>query len=467
MNDPKIAVLSNNRLYWHNQNSLTYADDPGPVYAENLCELGLKNHLHTIWVLPGSEQSSQVLNNPGSIMQYTSGEYDVRVKRNEQGIPTFGSVKRVKGTFEEKRLIYFGFPEHDPKWMIDSEEWALADIENATELLDVIRSTEAALSPRRIIKGQVEQEPFHLAWSPGYSGMALIKGMLKLYGHVGWLREADLSMLPACSEPGGFLWKRALTGNERTAKYIHFFDRNSQFPAACTGAELGEGSPIYATAFTEKLPGVWHVNVLPGFSNREELPPLPTGELWAYTPTVQAMKALGSVVTVYDGWVWTTHHRTLQEWAKHTWEARQELKRTYGKGSAQEHLTKMITNRGLGWLDLGVVRQEKRTDEPTHRPDWYNLIRSLARYRMVLKLLEMAKLGSYPIMIVADNIAYVSDDVNPETAIPGLMRRSSELGGFKSDGTYLLSEVLPFLDSLDPNAIRKQVKQLQKVGQDA
>ncbi len=467
----QTAVLDDTRLYWCNeQGSLTWATIISPIWASLLCELGLEYNLHTIWVLPGSEASNRV--NSDNIMLDSIQEYDVRLKKNEQGVPTFGSVKRNQGTWDEKRLVYFGFPEHDSKWMTDSEEWALADVENPIELLDIILSTEMALSPCRTIKGHVESEPFYLAYSPGWSGMDILKKTLKLYNHVDWMKPADLSMLPNVSEPGGFLWKRPLApGVDRGWKYIHFYDRNSQYPAAATGAECGEGTPDYFPPNlihrpNLKLPGVWKIRTFPPEANNLGLlPSLPIGEVWAYSLTIQAYEALGYSVEFIEGYQWPVHHRTLQDWAKHCWEARQELKRTYGKNSPQEHLSKMITNRGLGWLDLGAVRQEQRTSEPTHRPDWYNLIRSLARYRLVLKLLELAKLGHYPVMIVADNIAYVSDDPNPETAIPGLMRRSTELGGFKSDGTYLLEQVLPFLDSLDPNAIRKEVKKLAKVGE--
>lgn len=477
----QTAVLDDTRLYWRNeQGSLTWVPALLPMWAGNLCEFGLKHDLHTIWVLPGSEMSRELVRNPNCLIECLEG-YDIRTRENDKGITTFGSVKRFIGSWDEKRLVYFGFPEHDPKWMIDSEEWALADIENPIELLDIILSTEAALSPRRTLRGRVESEPFHLAYSPGYSGMALIKGVLKLHGHMQWLAPADLSMLPNVSEPGGFLWKRELDSGERTAKYIHFLDRNAQFPAAATGAELGEGTPDYYPPGLMhrpnlKLPGVWHIAVTGEYNpllpllafGSEDMGAVKihksfTAKQWAYTPTIQAMELLGYQIEFIEGYQWPTHHRTLQEWAKHCWEARLELRAKYGKNSPQEHLTKMIANRGLGWLDLGVVRQEKRENEPTHRPDWYNMVRSLARYRMVLKLLELAKQGIYAVMIVADNIGIVSDEPNPELAAPGLMRRSAELGGFKYDGTYLLEQVLPFLDSLDPNAVRREVKKLEKV----
>lgn len=66
-----------------------------------------------------------------------------------------------------------------------------------------------------------------------------------------------------------------------------------------------------------------------------------------------------------------------------------------------------------------------------HRPDWKNQIVGLARARMFLKLMELAKQGYQPVAVYTDALAYCSDDPNPETAISDLMRRKNELGGFK------------------------------------
>lgn len=460
----QTAVLDDERLYWNDSaGNHCWELNPGPAWVGRFCEHALKNNLHTIWVTPGSEVSRQVYDEPNSLQLYSAG-YDARIKYNSDGIPVFGSVKRERGTWEEKRLVYFGFPEHDPRWMTDNEEWALADIENPIELLHIITSTEKAHTPFRVVHGCMESEPFHMGYGPGYCGSSLFKSVIKLHGHVAWIRESDLSMLPVFVEPGGFVWKRALTPDERGKRYIHFFDRNAQFPAAATGAECGEGTPEHVTQFTDKGPGVWCVNVMTGNIN-PMLPTLPMGERqWAYTSTVQAMKALGYEVQVLEGFTWRVHHRTLQDWSKLCWEARKQLRETYGKNSPQERLAKMIANQGLQWFDLSERRIQGRDKEPLQRQDWLNTVHSLARYRMVLKLIENAKLGYYPVMIVADNIGYVSDEPNPELAIPDLMRRSTELGGFKHDGTYLMSEVLPLFDQYAPNDIRKHVKKLQKIG---
>jgi hypothetical protein len=381
----------------------------------------------------------------------------------------YGSVKRESGTWEEKRLVYFHFPEHNPSWLTDDDSWALADIEDAETLLEVITTVEGALTPRREMRGHTASEPFSLLYSPGWCGMSLLKKYLKLYGHQSWLAPADLSSLPDVAEPGGFNWKRPLRLKERAKKYVHFYDRNSQFPAAATGAELGEGTPVLTTTFNAKLPGVWYVTITQGLDMMGTLLPAIAevgASQWMYTPSIQALEAAGYTYEIEKGYVWPVHHRTLQEWAKGLYEGRKALRDRYGKNSPQEHLSKMIANRGLGWLDLGEVRKRGRNPEKDldNRPDFYNMVRSLARYRMVLKLLEViSKVRIYPIMIVADNICYVSDEPDPRKAVPCLMVRETELGGFKHDGTYLLEDVLPFIEQYSPNDVRRYVKQLQKV----
>jgi hypothetical protein len=467
MTTTRTGVLADYRLFWGGVRPGVIAEQGQPtieVAAGYFCNLGINHNLHSIWILPGS-QTSQVVHDEPSYLTADCERYDVQYKtRDGSSVPVYGSVQHTTGTWEDKRRIFFAFPEHDPKWMTDDESWALGDVETPQELLTVLTSVEAALTPKRVIRGCMEQGNFHIAYSPAWCGMRLMKEYLKLFGHAGWLRPADLSMLPDATEPGGFYdWKRPLTDEELGKKYIHFYDRNAQFPAAATGAELGEGTPVHTTDFNEKLPGVWRVTALPN-ARYDALPfIIPEAKSWVYTPTVQAMLALGYHVEVHEGWVWPVHHRALQDWAKGLWEGRRQLREAYGKGSAQEHMAKMIANRGLGWLDLGTVRQSGRDPEKNadNRPDWYNMIKSLARYRLVLKLKELADNHNLlPVMIVADNIAYVSDDPNPETAAPGLMIRKSELGGFKHDGTYLLRDVLPLLNTMDANRVRMHVKQM-------
>jgi hypothetical protein len=458
-----IAVLGNDNQLIINRGvrgvERVKVDDLLSFTWGNLCQIALKHDLLCIWLCPGSAWSTFAKdwhNDDDRV-------YDARIQTEKSsGLPVFVSVKRLAGTWDEKRLVMIGLPEHDSRWSEDGiDGWALADVEDAITLLGALCYLRDALG-------------VDVLYSPGYVGQAMMKDMNQ--GHAEWVALSDLSMLPTWIE-GDVLWTRPLTEIEQSKKYLHFYDRNSMYLAATTGAELGEGSPDYVQAsdaenvFSACKCGVWRVSILGNPCS--DLPPIvPKQETWADVSIVRVARDLGYSVMIYEGYVWKRYHRTLQPWSKRLWDVRSSLNTKSGKADVQKYpsvacrdiaykMIKIIATRAVGWLDLTEGRKD-RTKEQWHRPDWKNAIVGLARARMFLKLVELHRQGFAPVAVYTDAIAYVSDDPNPETAVPNLMRRASELGGFKHIRTIKVTKRLVklFDGTLAPFEVLRDVKKL-------
>jgi len=78
---------------------------------------------------------------------------------------------------------------------------------------------------------------------------------------------------------------------------------------------------------------------------------------------------------------------------------------------------------------------------------------------MFRKLNELQLLGFKPVLIYHDALYFISSDRNPVTAIPGLMKRSTELGGFKNEATWLVTpELIEKLHTLTPGKVQIWLK---------
>ncbi len=454
-----IAVLGNDNqlIINHGKRGIERVTIDLSLTWGSLCELALQHNLTCIWLCPSSAWSTNAKD-----WREDASTYDARIQcEQSSGIPIFVSIKRLAGTWDEKRLVMIGIPEHDSRWAEDGvDAWALADVEDPIILLGALCYLRDSLG-------------IDVLYSPGWTGQAMMKSTSKI--HPEWAALADLSMLPRWTE-GDVLWTRPLSEAEQGMKYLHFYDRNSMYLAATTGAELGEGTPDHITSnidtiFRMSKSAVWHISI--EGNPYPELPPLtPKRETWADVAIVRMAMDMGYSVTIHEGYVWTRYHRTLQTWAKQLWDTRQALNSKSQLVDVQKYpnvacrdaaykMIKLIATRAVGWLDLTEGRKD-RSKEQWHRPDWKNAIVGLARARMFLKLVELGKLGYKPVAVYTDALAYVSNDPNPETAIPNLMRRKSELGGFKHVRTFKVTKKLVklFDGKLAPFEVLRDIKKL-------
>lgn len=425
--------------------------------VETLCDLALKHSVGTLWVCPGAVLSEMIAENPDRFTKHST-DYDVRVQSGKDGVPLSVSIKKIHGAGAKDRMVFIGIPDGDTRWAKDDGSWRLEQVENPLDFLGAMCYLREALG-------------IDVKYSPGWSGVRYMKQ--RNVSRPDWVQKISLPDVGNFSE-GDCLWTRPLINEEYRKQYMHFYDRNSMYLAATTGAELGEGTPEYTTTYDSKACGVWDITLLPPHDYSDLLPFIvENAKSWAVTPVVEMAKKMGFRVQVHGGYVWKKHHRTLQAWAKNLWDLRLSLKTDTGKYPnsvariAAYEMVKLIANQSIGWLDLSKERGKAEAEKDQwHRPDWHDQIIGLARARMFLKIWEIAQLVQmYPCAVYTDAIAYCSDDPNPETAVPGLMRRSTELGGFKHVRTIPMSDVLCSLFNSDLPAFEVMGRVKKLVGE--
>lgn len=460
--DQALYILGNNRA------CRTVLLDTDELTWAELCRIGVRHNLKTIWITPGTEISDRVWHDERSFSGMNDSKFDIGIQREKRSqIPRFVSIKRIDGTWDEKRLIYVGIPEHDSRWSEDGvDAWALADCEDPKVLLGAFC--------------YLKELGLDVEFSPGYSSIELMKDTTRK--HPQWMRLSDMSAVPWYAE-SDILWYRPLTAAERRKKYLHFHDGNSKYLAAATGAEIGEAEPeeVAGNRFDKKLCGVWELNIRRSPST-EMFPAAISGNL-AVTPVVDLLPQLGYEFEIKRGWIWEKHHRTLHDWAKQLWDSRLALKfdtDRFPNGESRETAYKMIkimATRGLGWLDIAKERG-KKTDNPWHRPDAKNQVVGLSRVRMLLKIMQIRQQHDMlPCAVYTDAGGYCSDEPNPALAVPALTHRrnqqgelrenKNELGGFKHVRTVPITpELIELFDSgVEPAILMRKVKALAGGGE--
>lgn len=472
-----MATIADQALYIlaENRKCRTILLDTDKITWAELCRIGIKYNLKTIWITPGSEISNRIWHEEREFSGVHDAEFDISIQRQKSSnIPRFVSIKKLAGTWEQKRLVYIAIPEHDARWAEDGvDAWALADCEDPRVLLGALC--------------YLQELGITVEFSPGFTAIELMKQMSKL--HAQWTRLSDISIIPWYSE-SDILWYRPLTADEQHMRYLHFYDRNSMYLAACTGSELGEGEPaeVPGARFDKKLCGIWELNITK-YPSGEFCPPAITGKM-AVSPIVELLPGLGYEFEIKRGWIWENegklikHHRTLNSWGKHLWDARQALKldpqNRFPNDESRDvayRMIKIISTNGLGWLDIAKERGKKSTN-PWHRPDWRNQIIGLARARMLLKILAIYEQHRvWPVAVKTDAIAYASNEPNPMLAFPGLTHRknangelrenANELGGFKHIRTVPIGDELISLlrSGIEPGLAFKKMKKLAGGGE--
>lgn len=222
------------------------------------------------------------------------------------------------------------------------------------------------------------------------------------------------------------------------ARYIVKLDKNSAFPAACTGLMLGSGEPIVAgpgpealAAYDAHRPGFWWSEI----DARESLfdgrrAPGFTGRRWLTTDLIEQLRATGYQITPIVGACWPERHQILRRDMTHLWQLRQQAKKRRQEGVAWECVYESIgaimhaIPGKFGDLDL--------RDRHFRRRDWWALIVARATATLLADI-EAIRLrtGLLPLLVGSnDALWYATACADPVQALPDTIDRE-QLGGFK------------------------------------
>lgn len=251
--------------------------------------------------------------------------------------------------------------------------------------------------------------------SPGATGTRLLRAVHR-GGHATRLeldgKPPDVALTGATGDAGHLHYTRALDESER-GYYLHAYDMNGQFLAACNGLACGVGRAEHHRYVTlpekesEWPAGYFLVRLMPaGRARAAELAPAPVdadgASHWITTPTLRLLRAQRVAVQILQAWTWSQSRRYLDPWYT-------AIKR--GRELVTDDALALDAVKGLYRHSIAWLESERwdRSEDTLYRPDWAQSIRAKARVLMLMSVYRVgANFGIWPLAIGADCVYYVA-----------------------------------------------------------
>ncbi len=256
------------------------------------------------------------------------------------------------------------------------------------------------------------------------------------------IRDAtyDLRTLPFNQASGDITWRRPLEPY-MIGHYVHHYDKNSQYLSACRSVNMGIGDPVHVvdgddgTHIVPGLPGVYRASLVQDkidddFDGLRFPLIIEEGQEWVTNEVLVYALQRGYEITIHEAWVFTDYAKILDTWAEKIWKTRQYFK---GVNDAAYREMNHIAHIGVGSF---ATNENKHAGIDLIHPNWWADVVGKARVNMLCNLL---KYGA-PVCIRTDGLYYVSRDPNWRTAVPGILDRMDQCGGYKYEGTCQLTE---------------------------
>lgn len=463
------AVLTDSHVHYattHN-GKRSMRSVPIPYHLDHMGkihQLGRELQISTFWILPGTAWDVE----DNSFLSATDGQqYDLFISRSDksdpQSPPLFARIWERNGP---RGITYLGYPDRG-RWQWEIEQ--PLDILATVMYLEDVFSQHIEHVPATTLGARI---PVHVRWSPGHMGQQLLKKVSS--AHPEWLRDAsyDLRELPFNQAAQDLNWKGELTRDD-VGKWLHHYDKNSAYLAACCGVQLGTGDPVHVERgyIDCKLPGIYRVRVLE--SGNLNAPPLLHDKEWFTSDLLQYACSRGYQFEVLEGYQFQDYHQALAKWAKTLWDVRCHLDVRRGQthdfpyavGRDNAYRTiKEIATISVGMLAAGKVTYGSGA---ILRPNWLPDVVSKARVN-VFRNLEKLQLtrARRLFMIVTDGLWFVCDDPDPTTAVPGILARDSELGGYKyEDSVPITPEMVEYAATVGPKNSGLMKRYIDQMGE--
>lgn len=299
--------------------------------------------------------------------------------------------------------------------------------------------------------------------SPGATGTRLLRQLHS--GKTATKLELDGDPPPPAVEKlirdGGHLeWTRPLAASERNL-YLHSFDVNGQYLAACSSLPLGVGQWQHHSRVTlpEKpaayLPGYYRLRLTETPKNGP-CPPILEDDtaVWVTRPTLLLLREQGARFHLLEAYTWFNATRYLEPWYKTLRDARARL--IYQGDRFALDAVKGLYRHAIGWF--GSEKWD-RSDDTLYRPDWAHQARALARANVLRTVYRVgANYGVWPLAVGSDCLYYLSSSPDPlaapcvsiiggrGTAPTDGVRVSAQLGHYKvKDAGVPVEEIAPLL----------------------
>lgn len=257
-----------------------------------------------------------------------------------------------------------------------------------------------------------------IAWGPGHVGQGIIKKLnIK---HPTWLAPVELPavMKDKKNYAVDMHWHRPLVDEEKQpGMWLHLFDGNSKYLAACTSVNIGEGEPIHITdgpyRFDPRMPGMWRI-----------------GYAWKWTPELEYdFAGLEQRPDIDEAYVWPRYHQALRSWGEYLWDGRQALKYSLGTlGTPEQEAACELALEAL----KEVYVQAHGWFPKQGRPDIWCMIVAAALRSTGFKRRQMAQPehGLEACYWKADMLGFVSLGPDRE-CYRSMLNRAGLLGGYK------------------------------------
>jgi hypothetical protein len=424
-----------------------------PTNLELFISILQEYYIDILWVMPQTQLSQRIT--WADFDRIDPERYTVFGSR-KSGKPTFVSMQKGKSRLEKK--VYLAFPEHAEWTSEDQGKWYLPAPYTLGLTINYLRR-EFDLDPM---------------WGPGNMGMKVLK---RIFAKEKWeienliLTDHIESILnQTVARP---VWRKygGLSSDQAQRKYLHAYDKNSQYLGAAQSVYLGNGQPEEAGPedFNIGAVGLWEyrlVDVSDSVFDGYDLPcPLSLARPWASTTMLQAARDLNIEFEILGGIVWKQQPRKyLEKWAKEMRKHRENLRNEslYTDEIARENAegtAKMSANSLMGRLATPGKSGE------LCRKDWNDLIveQAIANQAYTFNKLQR-DYGIKPVLICTDSWWITSDEPDPAKAIPDILKYQHEQRGYKHIGTVPMTpEIIDAFTTELPEDINAMLKKMREV----
>lgn len=330
--------------------------------------------------------------------------------------------------------------------------------------------TPAAIARRAVQFAEWVGIPYRM--SPSITGIDLLKHLRTASGRAVVVQAEIDACEPARAPNRSFdlLLRREPAAGEDSAGWVHAWDVNSAYLAACSGLRVGtDTAPTHLTDGVQPdltKPGYWRIE-LPDFSDLDPRCPHPIdgnddilarregkpdpGWRWVTTPKLRLLTDLGIDVQIHEAYLWSESVRYFDGWNKRLRDAlyaAAEARATGDPDAAQIRTTiKNCYAHGIGRLDARTLHDGSRSLNALWRPDWRHAVMD-ETYRRIWRTVHQVGTGTgrWPLAIVRDSLWYAADTPEADAAVPeGLSLHPTQLGKYKHEGVATLDEAMPFL----------------------